>query len=556
MFDLATLIPRASSSALTGPTSGFVEVFGGRKTNSGERVTPQRALTLSAYYACIRVIAEDVAKLPLDILRWKDDAGTGRVWLRKDPVALLMRGPNPEMTGYVFRETLTQWACGWGNGYAEIVRDGTGRVRRLWPIHPSRVRHIRRDGRPYLQVTNDPDEANNGRQTFAEFPASDIFHLRGMGTASIGYSIAQFGAESIGLGLAAEGFGAAFFGQGSTSSGILTHPGTLGEAARANLRESWQKTYGGTKNSHKVAILEEGVKWEQITIPPEQAQFLETRQFQVEEICRWARVAPHKIQHLLHATFSNIEHQGREHVTDTLLPWLTRWTTEIDRQIIVDDGDRFADFDEDVLTRGDTNARTNYFRTMVNIGAMSPDEVREREGINPTGTAAGRQYYMQTNMATLETVAAGVKPAAPAGRPATVEEDEEMEAAERRAQFDAQRDALHGAFLSEADRVLTKEAKAVANAIKKPDLEPFAATFYASQSGYLVAAMSPLCSALCDIAANVLGVSRQSIDLDTFAAEYCEAARAHLVATKSIPDHHTPAALADAVVALVCEKYP
>ena len=560
MFNLTTLLPVKASSVVSGPTSGFLEFGGGRQTKSGEPITPSRALTLSAYFACIRVISEDVAKLPLEVYR---HTNPGKECLPDSDLAKLLSIPNPEMTGYTFRETLTQWAAGWGNGYAEIVRDRLGKPIALWPIHPSRVRLIRRDGRLVYQVGADValDAVKQQRLT-VEFRTDEIFHIRGMGTGILGYSIAQYGAESIGLGLAAEAFGATFFGQGATSSGILTHPGALTDTAKVNLRESWQKTYGGSKNGNKVAIIEEGMKYEPISIPPEQAQFLETRQFQVEEICRWARVAPHKIQQLLHATFSNIEHQGREHVTDTLLPWMIRWTTEIKRQLITDPS-MFVAHDANILMMGDTNARSNFYRTMVNIGVYSPDEVREMEDENPIGGASA-QHFMQMNMSTLDRIADGTSVAAPTKpfadtvetAPRVPTEPDDTDAQEQRAQFAAHVESLRPAFVAEADRVLRKEAIAAQRAAAKPGADKWAAEFFQEQAGYITAALSPLAMSLSGIASNVLGVALVSIDVQSFADDYCATARAQFTKASTLPDTHTPAVLAESVIGLVLVAYP
>jgi HK97 family phage portal protein len=563
MFDLSTLLPFRASTALTGPTSGFMEFGGGRQTRAGEPVSPTRALTLSAYFACIRVISEDVAKLPLDVYRRKKSAG--KEHLPDHQLAKVLERPNPEMTGYTLRETVTQWAAGWGNGYAEIVRDGAGELVELWPIHPSRVRLFRQDGRLVYRVVSDPEQASVlPRGPAIDFRPEEIFHLRGMGTGILGYSIAQYGAETIGLALATEAFGAAFFGQGATSSGILTHPGALSEVARKNLRESWQATYGGSKNAQKVAIIEEGMTYAPISIPQDQAQFLETRKFQVEEICRWARVAPHKIQQLDHATFSNIEHQGREHVTDTLLPWLIRWVTEIRRQLITDPT-LVVIHDADILMMGDTNARTNYYRTMVNIGAMSPDEVREMEGLNPTGGASA-QHFMQTNMSTLDRIASGTAATSPPGTtsqattdapPAPPADDgAAAEAAERGAQLQAQVTALRPAFVAEADRVLRKEALAITRIAADPGK---LAAFYDAQPADLLGALGPLTTALVCLTADVLGAEAREPGMQAFAAEWSGRAHQAVAAQRSaagIPSDHTPQALADSVIALVLAAYP
>ena len=563
MIDLATLLRPKAASALSGPTSGFVDMAYARRTAAGETVTPERALTLSTYFACIRVISEDVAKLPLDVFRRLRPRG--KEYLADDPVLRVLDAPNPELTGFTFRETLTQWAAGWGHGEAEIVRDGSGQVVELWPIHPSRITQTRREGKLQYRVAGDmaaPRTPGKRSDVVIIFEARDIFSLRGIGNAEGGYSIASLAAESIGASLAAETYGAAFFGQGSTSSGILTHPGTLSEGAKVALRESWQSTYGGAKNSHKIAVLEEGLTFSPITIPNEQAQFLQTREFGVEEICRWFRVAPHKVQHLKNATFSNIEHQGREHVTDTLMPWLKRWTEEIQRQLI-QDTTRFAAFDVRALISGDTNALANFYRTLFGIGVLSPNDIRELEDENPIDSAAGDAYFIPMNLAPLERAFAPAP--APTGPPAVAPrpdlemsdatEADATEAAARQLQLDAQIEALRPAFVLEADRVLTKEAKAVARATGKPGLSAWSADFFGSQAGYLVSALGPLAAAVADISAHTLGRERAAVDLAAFAAAYCEESRAHLHAHGSLPVDHTPADLAAAVLTLISDAH-
>lgn len=553
---------KASSDAGRNPFApfAFADVTGMRRTNAGETVSPGRALTLAAYFAAIRVISEDVAKLPLGVYRKK--IPRGNELLPEHPIEQLLDvSPNPEQTSYTFRETMTQWALGWGNGYAEIVRDGAGRVRQLWPIHPSRVTLIRIDGKLKYRVTADMDPASlNASPRYAEFDPEDIFHLRGMGTGLLGYSIAAFAAETIGVGLAAETFGASFFGQGATVSGILTHPDQLDEVARQNLRESWAKTYGGAKNSHKVAILEEGVQFQTISVPPEQAQFLETRQFTVEEVCRWFRVAPHKIQHLLRSSFSNIEQQSIEHVTDTLMPWLVRWEKEVKRQLIVGEPMVYVQHDVNGLLRGDANARSNWYRTMINIGAMSPNDVRECEGLNPVPGTAGDKYYMQTNMSTLDRIESGeatAKPgvAGPRIETAPAEDGGTAEAAERRQQFLAQLDALGPAFEAAADRVLRKEAIAIE---RKGKLVPVAwlNDFYSEWSTNLVDAMLPVAQSACRIGANVLGRELAHVDVDSWSATYAAEAKKHFSASASIPATHVPSLLAGEIRQLILAAYP
>ena len=254
-------------------------------------------------------------------------------------------------------------------------------------------------------------EAPVSQRTTLVLPQRDMLHLRGLGDGIVGYSVAQMAAESLGLSLAAQQFGAQFFGNGTHTGGIFTHPQTLSDTAQQHLRESLDRYRIGGDDAMKVLLLEEGMKYETATIPPEDAQFLETRQFQVVEVARWFRLPPHKIQELTHATFSNIEHQGLEYVVDTLQPWLVRWEQELKRKLFVDETDFFAEHQVLGLLRGDQQARSNYYRTLFYIGAVSPNDIRELENQNPIVDEdgdldpSGNMYFCQNNLATLQTIA-------------------------------------------------------------------------------------------------------------------------------------------------------
>ncbi len=545
----------------------FQDLGSSKRTNAGEVITPNRALTLAVYFACVRAISEDIAKLPICVYR-KLPGGKGKEELVDHPLAnLLDNTPNPDNSSYTFRETMTQWALSWGNGFAEIVRNGAGEVKQLWPIHPSRVRLIRREGRLIYQVGSDNDPATLRPQlTYAEFAPSDILHIRGMGSGLLGYSIASYAAETIGIGLAAQTFGASFFGQGSTASGILTHPGVLKEDAKQNLRDSWQKTYGGAKNSHKVAILEEGLKWERISIPNNESQFIETRQFEIEEVCRWFRVSPHKVQHLLRATFSNIEHQGTEHATDCLGPWMKRWEKEVKRSLIVEP-DVYVKHDANDLMRGDSNARANWYRTMVAAGIYSINEVREMEDENPIEGEGGDEHFMQINMAPVGKVASGEAAAKsvpdkaaggddtnPAGGPKPAKPEDQ---GARVASAEAQVSALAPVFLAEADRVLRREAMAFQRQVGKPGVGAWAATFFKEQPAHMVDSFGALCVALSTSVGNTIGVPTADVgmSLEAFAQEYCAEALASVCRNVTLPASHTPDVLSKAVINIVASAY-
>lgn len=449
---------------LNRPEVWLTNFFAGRLTTAGNRVTPANAMTLSAYFGGLRCISEDIGKLPLNIYerleRGKRLATDHPLW------QMLHVAPNPEMSSMSCRETMQQWAMGWGNGIAEIEFNYGGKPIALHPLHPQRVSIKRdRDGKLFYRVFSDI----LGRETeYKDLEPWQVFHIHGLGNGVEGYSVLRFASESLGLSLAAQDFGAAFFGNGTNANGILMHPEHLEDKALNNLRRSWMERHSGGKNAHKPLILEEGMKWEQLTIPPEEAQFLQTRQFQVVEVCRWFRIPPHKLQHLDRATFSNIEHQSLEYVNDALQPWLSRWENEIQRKLIGEDNQRFfACHDTLSLLRTDAKARAEYIKTMSSIGAYSPNDGREMENMNPIPGPEGDQYYIMSNMTTLKNAAEGknlaTKAAPPGNKPPS------GKAVSSPGDENAKDYFLrhHPAYLSAAVRVCNKEQKAFERAQEK-----------------------------------------------------------------------------------------
>ena len=364
---------------------------------AGVRVDHETAMTYAAVYAAVRVISETIATLPWRVLRLKPDGSRER--LPTSPVERVLNvRPNPEMSPFAFRETMIAWALTWGNGYAEIVRDGAGRVTELWPIAPDRV-DVRRDeaGALVYEVRN-----NRGEKTY--LPASSVYHLHGLGYDGVtGYSVISLAARNIGLGLASEEFAGSFFANGAVLSAVLEHPEHLGDVSYKNLKKSLEEKTG-PKNQHKPMILEEGMKWKQMGIPPEDAQLLATRQFSVIDIARWFRVPPHKLGDLERATFSNIEHQDREFVVNTLMPWTIRMEQEADYKLFPNRGSSaYTKLMVNALMRGDSQARAEFYQKMANMGVFSINEVRQLEDMDPIGPD-GDKRLVQINQTTLEKI--------------------------------------------------------------------------------------------------------------------------------------------------------
>lgn len=373
------------------------------------------ALTLSALFAAVRLISEDIAKLPWQAYRRTAENQRERV--RNSRVEYLLdQRPNNEMTAFSFRETLVAWALTWGNGYAEIQRDAGNRPVALWPIGPDRVECKRDDNGIYYEVSN-------GSGPKSIIGPENIYHLHGLGYDGLtGYSVISYAARSVGLGMAADQFGASFFGNNAVLGGYLEHPGKLGETAYDRLKD-WVNQRKGPNEAFKPAILEEGMKWTQAGIPPEDAQFIEARKLTVNDMARWFRVPPHKIGDLERATFSNIEEQSISYVNDTLVSWVTRLEQEAQFKLI---GPRSsADYTKinlKGLLRGSSKDRAEFYREMRNMGVYSVNEIRALEDENSIGPD-GDKRVMQMNMTTLEKIGEDLAPV-----PVAVEEDSEINA--------------------------------------------------------------------------------------------------------------------------------
>lgn len=376
------------------PPGWIVEGMPGWTTATGLGLSPDKALEATAVLACVRVLAESVAMLPLPVYRRLDDGGKQRApdhYL----YPLLHTAPNPEMTSFTFRETLMGHVLTWGNGYAEVEFNRGGGINALWPLRPDKMKVTREGGRLQYKYTL-PKKFGEEIKTL---DAGQILHVRGLGFDGLmGYSPISLAKQAIGMVLATEEFGARFFGNGARPGMVLKHPGELEDTDYKRLKDSWAARYQGLENAHRVAILEEGMEIQEIGIPPEDAQFLETRKFQLNEIARMYRVPPHMIGDLERATFSNIEQQSLEFVNYSLMPWLVRWEQEISlRLFTAAERERlFVEFLVAGLLRGDITSRYTAYATSRQWGWMSANDVRRLENMNPIPD--GDIYMMPLNM--------------------------------------------------------------------------------------------------------------------------------------------------------------
>ena len=373
--------------------SSYRFFFGG--TTSGKAVTERSAMQMTAVYSCVRILSEAIAGLPVHLYRY--DGSGGKEKATTHPLYFLLHDePNPEMTSFVFRETLMTHLLLWGNAYAQIIRNGKGEVVALYPLMPNRMTVDRdADGHLYYEYQTSQDEAHTMDGSRVRLLPSDVLHIPGLGFDGLmGYSPIAMAKNAIGMAIACEEYGAKFFANGATPGGILEHPGVVKDPER--VRESWNSAFGGSANANKVAVLEEGMKYTPISISPEQAQFLETRKFQINEIARIFRIPPHMIGDLEKSSFSNIEQQSLEFVKYTLDPWVFRWEQSMQRALLSMDEKKeyFFKFNVDGLLRADYQSRMNGYATGRQNGWMSANDIRELENLDRIPEEEGGDLYL------------------------------------------------------------------------------------------------------------------------------------------------------------------
>lgn len=405
--------------------SGYTFFVGG--TTSGKTVTERSAMQMTAVYSCVRILAEAVAGLPLHVYRYNAQGGTEKAI--DHPLYLLLHDePNPEMSSFVFRETLMTHLLLWGNAYAQIIRNGKGEVVALYPLMPNKM-SVDRDanGQLYYTYTRSTDEAPTMQGMTVTLKPSDVLHIPGLGfDGLVGYSPIAMAKNAIGMAIACEEYGAKFFANGAAPGGVLEHPGTIKDPQR--VRDSWQSTFGGSGNANKIAVLEEGMKYTPIAISPEQAQFLETRKFQINEIARIFRVPPHMVGDLEKSSFSNIEQQSLEFVKYTLDPWVVRWEQSIMRSLLSDSEKKeyFVKFNLEGLLRGDYVSRMNGYAIGRQNGWMSANDIRELENLDRIPAEEGGDLYLiNGNMLPLKDAGAFADTPTDAGKEDETEDEEQ-----------------------------------------------------------------------------------------------------------------------------------
>ena len=466
--------------------------YGGRtliipSKTAGMVVDHDTALNFSAVYGAVAYRAETIASLPWQVMRRLPAGGNERATTHMVD-SLLHTRPNPYMTPFAMKCFLLSMAQLWGNAYLEIEHDRAKRPIALWPITSDRVDiKYESDGALYYEVSN-------ARGQRAPLKPADVYHLAGMGFDGVsGYSIVSLAQRSIGQGLASDEFMANFYANGTVLSGVFSHPKTLGDDGYDRLKKEFESKYGGAKRSWRPLILEEDMKWQTMGMPLQDAQFLESRKFSVEDIARWFRVPPHKIGHLEKATFSNIEHQSIESVQESIVPWAVRMEQEADYKLISQRNRNvfFTKINIKGLLRGDSKSRAEFYKIMRNEGIMSTNEIRDLEDLNPIGPD-GDKYVMQSQYTTLEKIGED----SPAPAPAPPAED----------QFEPVRDAYRHILEDAAIRVLRREeGRAINAAGRYDDRQEFVRwmnKFYRDHTIYAASVFDPILKSMAQVLLN------------------------------------------------------
>ena len=459
----------------------------------GVRVTPELALTIPTVWDCVKIISEDLAKIPFNVYRKMSNGGRERV--ADNPVDwLLSTQANPDVSAFQFRETMIAHALLRGNGYAEIERDGAGRPQWLWIIWPDAVTPSRYDnGELYYEVRNGYGLPNS------EIPAANMLHLKGLGyDGLVGYSVISYAARSFGCAISSEQTASSLYANDSTPGGVLKHPGKLSDAARKNIRDGWQARHGGPSNRRTVAILEEGMEWQQTSLPPDDTQLLQSRQYSREDVAKWFRVPPHKIGDLTRATFSNIEQQSIEYVNDTLTSWAKRFEQECDLKLFgrTARGQYYTKHNFNALLRGDAESRAKFYQMMLDRGVFSINDVLELEDRNPIGPD-GDKRFIPLNMQLLEKAGEEPPPGKVAPNAADPAASDEQPAADEQPADDSQPDPAqtHAPIFAEALGRCWQRARNEAKRTKS-SLSEWFATYREGHSVYAVGALMPAAQSL------------------------------------------------------------
>lgn len=468
------LFRAASIGTLSEPGGSLIDFFGGGPTGSGVQVSLQSAMAHGSVWACVRVISETMASLPLALIQVE---GRKRKRLTAHPALMVMKYPHPEHTDFEFRELMMNHTCYRGQAFAQKVYDNGGRLKMLNPLDPSCVtveRELLPSGRKGQLLYRVILPHSQQMVTLTE---EDIFHFRGPSWDGVnGLSPIGVHRETIGAGLAAQSYGARFFGNSARPGGVIQAPNRLSDSAFKHMKDSWEEAHKGVNNSHKVALLEEGATWSKVGMTNDEAQFIETMKYDAVRVCRIFRVPPHKIGDLERATFSNIEQQDIQFYKDCMLAWIVRLERRFDHSFLTPE-ERAAGlcfkFNANAMLRAATKERYDAYKIGRDGGWLSANDIREMEDDDPI--EGGDEYFVPLNMVK---AGAEVTDTLPAPDP-------------------AKREAFTPLITSVLERVLRKEERHLGDLMARPAPAKAVEDFYQrSHRKLLTETFAPMCRTL------------------------------------------------------------
>lgn len=368
----------------------------GQKTTAKILVNEENALGVGTYFSCIKVIAETMASMDLEVVEkvgkaTRPNTSHNNYWL-------LHAEPSPYYNRFEWVQAMLMWAASWGNGYSKIIRDRFANAKELKLLPENEVTpKITERGLLYYEWTHDG--------ITEIIMAADMIHLKNLGTSGlVGFSTASIQRETLANAMAKDQQEGAFYANGAKASGVLMTPGNFGPKEQQNLQGSFEKAHAGAKNRFKTIVLEEGVRYQQLTIPQNDAQFIESKKFDQTTICGWFRMPPHKVGILDNANYSNIESQDRSFAKDVAVPWAVRFQQELDRKLFFqgERGKFMTQFNLDDLIKGDIKTRYEVYNSAVQTGILKPTEPREAEGWPMEGTESINKFFMNGTMMPVE----------------------------------------------------------------------------------------------------------------------------------------------------------
>ena len=506
--------------SLANPTQQWLDSLSGT-SSSGVNVNVSSTYSLPAWWCAVRLISDTIASLPLHIYRRENDSKAIAV---DEPLYhLLHDSPNSEQTAFQLRQTMQAHLLTRGNAYMQIQRDGSGRIIALWPIHPDNIRVKKEDGRLWYEYNNE-----------RVLSSSEILHIRGLGSDGImGYSPIHMLKGSLGLALGEREYAASWFNNSAIPSGILTSPGRLSDDAAANLKRSWSAMHKGVKQGNKFAILEEGLKFQPISLPPEQSQWIESRRFSVQDIARIFMVPVHMLGELAAgASYGSIEQSSIEYVTYCIRPWLILWEQQLDKTLLGNDPDLFVKFKVDGLLRGDTTTRYNAYSIGRSNGWLSPNDIRSLEDMTPI--EGGDEYLTPLNMVPLGSVQ-DVGTTEVIGEPTPT----------KRSEVDM-KSVLKPMMRRVAERIIQREVSALNRAVTKyldkdkPNVEHFLTwltrDFQDQHKGVVASMLKPLYESSCAFGANIESIEGAADGTATrIAEEYQQSIASVVSGSEDVP---------------------